>query len=499
MARRRWVAIVAGALAVAVLLLVVVFVFRGETDMTPEDLARQWVAGNVDTVGEDIAGWMAAGNPVLRELGGEYIEDRIHDVINWEYSAAERRSDGVYDLTATARVRFDIPGGAGEIDAGVPWEMVIDMDAESVSARPQWIRAYLKAPGIPAGLDSVTQLAAAVPSVEEKARDLLGKVDQQTAAGVTAGGQSGVVPTPVPGTSDLPGTVSAAPAANGTPAGLLPATPVSSFGGASYASCLDDFYLRVADDYGVEYWLPAAVWYCRDLAPVPQGGYSSDRCILDRMEDVEVQYSGSGERWGWWYAIAVCKPLPSADESHIASSSGVQPTVYGTCLDNAYLSNRELISEFVGDGEVLVGVSAWLCRGYLPEPPATHLRRCDLDRTAGTRELYPEWPERLHDWHAIMQCLPEWRPNEVPGESAYTTCLSDVYLQVADSYDRKDRAIPVAVWRCRDQMPAPPAFYNPRCEINHRRRDEESGLQWPDELHGWNSIVQCYPAYGGSP
>ena len=134
----------------------------------------------------------------------------------------------------------------------------------------------------------------------------------------------------------------------------------------------------------------------------------------------------------------------------------------------------------------------------LPEPPATHLRRCDLDRAAGTRELYPEWPERLHDWHAIMQCLPDWRPNEVPGESTYTTCLGDVYLQVADSYGSKDRAIPAAVWRCRDQMPEPPAFYNPRCEINHRRRGDESVLQWPDELHAWNAIVQCYPAYGGS-
>ena len=138
MARQRWIAIAAGALAVAVLLLVVVFVFRGEIEMTPEDLARQWVAGNVDAVGEDIAGWMSAENPVLRELGGEYIEDRTYDVIGWEYSAAKHRSDGLYDLTATARVRFDIPGGAGEVDAAVPWEMVIDMDAESVSARPRW-------------------------------------------------------------------------------------------------------------------------------------------------------------------------------------------------------------------------------------------------------------------------------------------------------------------------------------------------------------------------
>ena len=70
MGRQRWIAIAAGTLAVAVLLLVVVFVFRGETEMTPEDLARQWVSGNVDAVGEDIAGWMSAEKPVPRELGG---------------------------------------------------------------------------------------------------------------------------------------------------------------------------------------------------------------------------------------------------------------------------------------------------------------------------------------------------------------------------------------------------------------------------------------------
>ena len=78
--------------------MVVLVVFRGEVETTPEDLARRWVSENVDAVGEDIAGWMSGENPFLRELGGEYIEDRIHDVIGWEYSAAERRSNGLYDF-----------------------------------------------------------------------------------------------------------------------------------------------------------------------------------------------------------------------------------------------------------------------------------------------------------------------------------------------------------------------------------------------------------------
>ena len=59
----------AGALAVAVLLLVVFVIFGGETEVTPEYLAWQWVVENVDGAGEAIAGWMSAENPVLRELG----------------------------------------------------------------------------------------------------------------------------------------------------------------------------------------------------------------------------------------------------------------------------------------------------------------------------------------------------------------------------------------------------------------------------------------------
>ena len=95
------------------------------------------------------------------------------------------------------------------------------MDAESVSARPQWIGAYLKAPGIPAGLGGVTQLAAAVPTVEEKARDPPG--EGQSADRGRCNCWRPVrccFLLPFLGTSDLPGTVSASPAANGAPNGF---------------------------------------------------------------------------------------------------------------------------------------------------------------------------------------------------------------------------------------------------------------------------------------
>ena len=259
---------------------------------------------------------------------------------------------------------------------------------------------------------------------------------------------------------------------------------------ASYAECLDDVYLRAADDYDGEYWLPAAVWYCRELAPERKVAVSVPRCNLDQMAATNLRYPEWADALHFWHAIAVCNPLPAPDTTYIKNIPNIQPTVFSLCLDNAYLTNTELI----GNREVVIGISTWLCQDYLPEPPPTHRPRCDLNHIAETSEIYPEWPEDLHNWHAIMQCLPEWSFNQVSGESVYATCLGDVYWQVADRYP-DDHAIPAAVWWCRDHVPEAPAIYNPRCELNFLRRDEESQFQLPEELYTWNAIVQCYPKY----
>ena len=264
--------------------------------------------------------------------------------------------------------------------------------------------------------------------------------------------------------------------------------------GRAYAECLDDVYLRASDDYDSGYWLPAAIWYCRELSPAPQAKAAVARCNLDQIEATQQRYPEWDDILHRWHALAICNPLPTPDTTHIGTNSDIQPTVLSACLDNAYLTNVEL----VGNGEAAVGISTWFCQDYLPEPPASLRQRCDLNHIAETQELYPEWPEYLHNWHAIMQCLPNWQLSQELGESAYATCLGDIYWQVADRYP-KDHAIPAAVWRCRNHMPEPATIYNPRCEINHQRRDEESQLQWPDELYAWNAIVQCYPAYKAEP
>ena len=260
--------------------------------------------------------------------------------------------------------------------------------------------------------------------------------------------------------------------------------------GAAYAECLDDVYLRASDDYDGYYWLSAAIWYCRELEPAPWTVSAVARCNLDQIEATQQRYPEWAEILHVWYAMAICNPRPTPDTTHVRTKSNIKPTAFGACLDNAYLS----IGEIIGGHDAAIGFSSWLCQDYLPEPPESHRQRCDLNSIAETQAIYPEWPGALHNWHAIMQCLPEWELRQDPDEGAYATCLGDVYWQVADRYP-KDHAIPTAVWRCRDYMPEPPTAYNPRCEINHLRRDEESQLQWTDELYAWNAIVQCYPKY----
>ena len=135
-----------------------------------------------------------------------------------------------------------------------------------------------------------------------------------------------------------------------------------------------------------------------------------------------------------------------------------------------------------------------MCREHLPEPPQTHRVRCELDHKSRTQELYPEWPEDFHGWHAAMQCIPEWQPYKGDQDASYRACLTDVYAQVKQN-NSKAVGIPVAIWRCKDQMPEPPSEYSPRCLLDEVRDDEAEDRLKPEELAAWKAIVTCQPAY----
>ncbi len=96
----------------AVLLAAAVFIIsRSDQPLSKEEIAARSVHATVDALGEQVAGFLTGQNPKLKEIGGELLEERIHDVVKWEYSQPRvipPDGRGLYEITATASVVFDV-------------------------------------------------------------------------------------------------------------------------------------------------------------------------------------------------------------------------------------------------------------------------------------------------------------------------------------------------------------------------------------------------------
>lgn len=118
-------------------LVVVIIVVLSATvlaKLTAQQLAQNWVEANVDATGEEIAAFLSGNNWAVRELGGEWIEDRIHDVVMWTYGPERKIDDRISEVVATASVSFDInvPIASGNITASMPFILEIDVDAQAI-------------------------------------------------------------------------------------------------------------------------------------------------------------------------------------------------------------------------------------------------------------------------------------------------------------------------------------------------------------------------------
>ena len=64
---------------------------------------------------------------ILKELGGEWVEDRVHENLAWTYSSAVKGSDG-YLVVATGMVSLDVSMSplSGVIEVSAPFELLIE-------------------------------------------------------------------------------------------------------------------------------------------------------------------------------------------------------------------------------------------------------------------------------------------------------------------------------------------------------------------------------------
>ena len=159
-----------GVLAAVLVIAAAAIIIRSGTT-TPEVLAERWVGDNVDAWGEEIAGFLSGQNPVLRELGGEYLEDRIHHAVDWDYSSPQELSpkgQGLWEITATATVDFQInaPLGDGRVRGSFPWVLRVDLEEEAVTESDfhrAAARVDLDLPIEGAGAKGVPNLVSAAP------------------------------------------------------------------------------------------------------------------------------------------------------------------------------------------------------------------------------------------------------------------------------------------------------------------------------------------------
>ena len=88
----------------------------------------------------------------------------------------------------------------------------------------------------------------------------------------------------------------------------------------------------------------------------------------------------------------------------------------------------------------------------------------------------------------------KWQPRSVSDEDNYSTCLADIFAQVADNHP-KSVAIPTAAWRCKEHAPPPPPTYYPRCIIERFKLEGLTSSDRRAELHTWQAFVRCFPEY----
>ena len=186
--KRMWIWALSAAALVAV---VGVFVIGGGGERDPNEMALEFVEGNIDKLGEDVAGFVVGDNWLLKELGGEYVESRVNDVIHWNYSPARLVSSGEYLVVATAtavfNVDYDILGRTYFVEASLPFDLTVVPGEDVVTGRPDYAAGRVEhdipgVPALPSGdelmelMEKAEDAAENVDDAKDKAKSLLDKV-----------------------------------------------------------------------------------------------------------------------------------------------------------------------------------------------------------------------------------------------------------------------------------------------------------------------------------
>ena len=170
----------------AIVVSVVVAFFLLQDQRTDEQIAeavaREWSSSSIDDISELTVGFLVGNAPVVTQIGGSALADRIRDNVAWSYSTPDCQQ-GQCDVTATARANVDIsiplvmnetatielPFDL-EVDTGE--ELVTDWDAALASASVSGIELGDAGQGVGRALESSDEyIRSAMEKLEEFSTD----------------------------------------------------------------------------------------------------------------------------------------------------------------------------------------------------------------------------------------------------------------------------------------------------------------------------------------
>ena len=72
------------------------------------EVAKEWSSSSIDDISELAMGLLVGNAPIVTQIGGDILADKIRDKVAWRYSEAQCPSDGQCEVSATASAALDI-------------------------------------------------------------------------------------------------------------------------------------------------------------------------------------------------------------------------------------------------------------------------------------------------------------------------------------------------------------------------------------------------------
>ena len=99
-------------------------------------VARGWTGSSIDDISELAMGLLVGNAPVITQIGGDVLADRIRDEVTWSYSTPYCPYEGRCEVTATARADLDISIPLvfnDTVTVELPFDLDIDTEGRQVT------------------------------------------------------------------------------------------------------------------------------------------------------------------------------------------------------------------------------------------------------------------------------------------------------------------------------------------------------------------------------